>query len=314
MHLGRLKKVEPREAWATEDRHFTPWLATDENIELLSETLGLELEVEAQEKQVGPFRADILCKDVQTDAYVLIENQLEKTDHKHLGQVITYAAGLKTAYIIWIATKFHDEHRAAMDWLNSISDDNFKFFALEVELWAIGDSNYAPKFNIVCKPNQWSRNAKDGLKNIDQTKSETKLTQKEYWTQLSEHLSEHHNIQPQKPNAQHWMNITIGRTGAKIACINKSRLQVFGVELYLYNDNAKDLYSGLLSQKDSIESELDYKLDWQYLEDKIACRVAIYLDNADINEHETWTDINLWMSEKIVDFIKVFKHRLQQLD
>ena len=108
MNLGRLKKVEPREAWATEDMHFTPWLATDENIELLSETLGLELEVEAQGKQVGPFRADILCKDVQTDAYVLIENQLEKKDHKHLGQVINYAAGLKTSYIIWIATKFHD--------------------------------------------------------------------------------------------------------------------------------------------------------------------------------------------------------------
>jgi hypothetical protein len=314
MKLGRLKKVDAREAWPTEDRHFTPWLASDENIELLSETLGLELEVEAQEKQVGPFRADILCRDVSSDAYVLIENQLEKTDHRHLGQVLTYAAGLKTAYIIWIASKFHEEHRAAMDWLNSISDDNFKFFGLEVELWSIGDSDFAPKFNIVSKPNTWSRNAKDGLRNIDQTKSDTKLLQRDFWDQFSEHLSQHHSIQPQKARAQHWLNISIGKTAVKITCVNKSLQNIFGVELYMYKENAKEIFHALQAQKADIEIELGYELEWQLLEDKVASRIAIYKDDFDIKQQDNWHIYNDWLAKHVCDFQFVFKQRLQSLD
>ena len=313
MKLGRLKKIDARDAWPTEDRHFTPWLASEDNIELLSETLGLDLEVEAQEKQVGPFRADILCRDVSSDAYVLIENQLEKTDHRHLGQVLTYAAGLKTAYIIWIASRFHEEHRAAMDWLNSISDDNFKFFGLEVELWAIGNSDFAPKFNIVSKPNEWSRNAKDGLKNIEQTKSGTKLLQRDFWVQFSSYLDENFEIQPQKSRAQHWLNISIGKTGVKVACVNKSMLNTFGVELYMYNDNAKDIFTALHMQKHEIETELGYKLEWQILEDKIASRIAIYTDTSDINQTENWSKYNEWLSRHVSDFFKVFRERLQTI-
>ena len=149
----------------------------------MADSLGLELEVEAQEKNVGPFRADILCRELSTDAYVLIENQLEKTDHKHLGQLITYAAGLKAAHIIWVASKFHEEHRAAIDWLNTISDDNFTFFGVEVELWSIEDSIVAPKFNIVCKPNEWSRTTKQGLNSLE-IQSPTKLLQLEFWQQF----------------------------------------------------------------------------------------------------------------------------------
>ena len=121
----------------------------EESIELLGETIGIELELEAQEKDVGPFRADILCKNTEDDSWVLIENQIEKTDHKHLGQLMTYAAGSQAVTIVWVASKFTEEHRAALDWLNKITDDNFRFFGLEVELWKIGDSPAAPKFNII---------------------------------------------------------------------------------------------------------------------------------------------------------------------
>lgn len=113
--LGRLEKVELREVWKTEASDFTPWLAQEQNIELLGETIGIDLEVEAQEKNVGPFRADILCKDTLTDNWVLIENQLERTDHTHLGQLLTYAAGLNAVTIVWIAERFTDEHRATLD-------------------------------------------------------------------------------------------------------------------------------------------------------------------------------------------------------
>ena len=147
--LGRLQKVELREAWTTESGDFTPWLAKEENLSLLGETIGIELELESQEKDVGPFRADILCKDTATDNWVLIENQLERTDHTHLGQLLTYAAGLNAVTIVWIAERFTAEHRAALDWLNEKTDEKINFFGLEIELWQIGDSPIAPKFNII---------------------------------------------------------------------------------------------------------------------------------------------------------------------
>ena len=156
--LGRLEPVvDLRSIWATEDQDFTPWLAQSENLIILSDTLGMEVATEGTEQGVGPFRADILCRNTQDDSLVLIENQLERTDHNHLGQLLTYAAGLQTVTIIWVAAIFTDEHRAAVDWLNEITDERFRFFGLEIELWRIGDSVAAPKFNVVAKPNEWTR-------------------------------------------------------------------------------------------------------------------------------------------------------------
>ena len=152
------------------------------NIALLGEALGISLELEAQERAVGPFRADILCKDVETDRWVLIENQLERTDHSHLGQLLTYASGLEAVTIVWIAARFSEEHRATLDWLNKITDERFRFFGLEVELWRIGSSPAAPKFNIVSKPNDWSQSVAHAARAIDDAElSETRIKQRQYW-------------------------------------------------------------------------------------------------------------------------------------
>jgi hypothetical protein len=140
-NLGKLVKIELRDIWQSESSHFTPWLAREENLLTLGETLGLELELEAQERAVGPFRADILCKDIATNAWVLIENQLERTDHTHLGQLLTYASGLEAVTIVWIAARFTEEHRSTLDWLNRITDETFRFFGVEVELWRMGVSD-----------------------------------------------------------------------------------------------------------------------------------------------------------------------------
>lgn len=155
--LGRLERVDLREAWKSEPEDFTPWLAEERNLRLLGEALGMTLQLEAVEKSVGPFSADILCKEPQTEQWVLIENQLEQTDHTHLGQIITYSAGLNAVTVIWIARKFVEQHRAALDWLNEITTEATNFFGVEVELWRIGDSPLAPKFNLVSKPNAWSK-------------------------------------------------------------------------------------------------------------------------------------------------------------
>ena len=147
--LGRFEPVALRDIWTSEAAEFTPWLARPENLSVLGETLGIDLELEAQERSVGPFRADILCKDIATDSWVLVENQLERTDHIHLGQLLTYASGLEAVTIVWIAAQFTDEHRSTLDWLNRITDARFRFFGLEVELWRIGDSLPAPRFSVI---------------------------------------------------------------------------------------------------------------------------------------------------------------------
>jgi len=126
-----------RDYWPNEASDFTPWLAAEENIAELSRTIGIDLVVEESEARVGPFRADILCRDEADDRYVLIENQLEPTDHRHLGQLLTYAAGLNAATIIWLAREFSDEHREALDWLNHITGGDFNFFGIQIELWSI---------------------------------------------------------------------------------------------------------------------------------------------------------------------------------
>ena len=157
MSLGKFEHVDLRDIWGYEASGFTPWLAREENLAGLGQTIGMKLELVGQEKDIGPFRADILCKDSLTQDYVIIKSQLENTNHTHLGQILTYAAGLRAKAVVWIAKQFTEEHRAALDWLNNISKEEFEFFALEIELWRIGDSPTAPKFNIVSKPNKWQR-------------------------------------------------------------------------------------------------------------------------------------------------------------
>ena len=164
--------------WEDEARQFTPWLALPENLKLLGDAIGIELEFEATESRVGIFKADIVAKEVGTDDRVIIENQLENTDHDHLGKLLTYAAGLGAKVVVWVAEKISDDHRRALDWLNEITGESFSFFALEIELWRINDSAPAPKFNLVCRPNDWAKSL-TGTDGVGEP-TETKLSQLEF--------------------------------------------------------------------------------------------------------------------------------------
>jgi hypothetical protein len=154
-NLARLEPVPLREAWSSESSDFTPWLAQEENLKLLGDAIGLDLELENQEHPVDQYRLDIVCKELENNQRVVIENQIEDTDHKHLGQILTYAAGVDAAVLIWVAQKFTDAHRAALDWLNEQANGNASYFGIEIELYRIGDSPPAPRFNVVSKPNDW---------------------------------------------------------------------------------------------------------------------------------------------------------------
>ena len=158
--LSKLERVPLREAWKHEANDFTPWLAEEDNLNTLADALGLpDLELVATEHWVGEFKLDILC--TSGDDQVIIENQLEKTNHTHLGQILTYAAGTGAKKVIWVAESFRPEHVAALDFLNQNTTEELSFFAVEVELWRIGDSPLAPKFEVVAKPNDWAKSGRE---------------------------------------------------------------------------------------------------------------------------------------------------------
>ncbi len=311
--LGRLERVELQDIWLTEASDFTPWLAREENLKILSETLGIDLELEARERSVGPFRADLLCKDIENDHWVLIENQLQRTDHSHLGQLLTYASGLEAVTIVWIAARFTEEHRSTLDWLNRITNESFRFFGLEVELWRIGSSPAAPKFNIVSQPNDWT----DAVRVLgDAELSETRLRQRAYWTALQSVLKNASGpvAGNNKPQAQNWMSYAIGRVGFNLAAAMNRPRQWVRAELYISGDRAKATLELIRLQKDAIEGELGYSLVWEELPLRRDCRVASYLNDVDPDDETDWPRQHEWLAKRLNDLHRVFAQRVADLD
>jgi hypothetical protein len=277
----------------------------------------MDLELEAQETSVGPFRADILCRDTGSDdSMVLIENQLETTDHKHLGQLMTYAAGLHAVTIVWIAAKFTDEHRASMNWLNDITDDSFRFFGLEVELWRIGDSPAAPKFNVVAKPNDWSRSVSKAARQIEEGElSETKALYLRYWASLRDYLDKKNTpLRLQAAGPKHWHNFSIGRSGYKLATLASVQSKWIGVELYIRRDPDGVCIEQLLAEKEEIESSIDETLDWRKLPNRIASRVVLQKQNTNPSNDEAWEKQFEWFDRVLRGFNDAFRERVRHLD
>lgn len=312
--LGRLERVDLREVWENEAENFTPWLAREENIALLGDAIDLVLEVEAKEKYVGPFRADILCKDTATGNWVLIENQLERTDHGHLGQLLTYAAGLQAVTIVWIAQRFTEEHRATLDWLNEITDDRFNFFGLEIELWRIGSSSVAPKFNVVCKPNDWSKTVAAGAAQLEKDSlTETKQLQLDFWTAFRSHVEEHSDrVKATKPLAQHWMNIALGRSGFKLSAVALVEELRAEAVLESHLPDAKAQFARLEAQKGPIEAEMGEPLTWHNPPNKQMCR--IYLQRqAQLSDQSKWPEYQGWLLQKLEALHRIFAPRIKGL-
>jgi len=312
--LGKLKKVELRDVWPNESGHFTPWLASEDNITLLGDTIGIELEVEAQEQNVGPFRADILCKDTLNGNWVLIENQLEQTDHPHLGQLLTYAAGLEAVTIVWIAEKFTEEHRTALDWLNEKTNEDVNFFGLEIELWKIGDSDIAPKFNIISKPNDWSRTIRDSAAKTELT--DTKKLQLDYWTAFKEYMERSKSVvKCQKPQPQHWANFAIGRSYFYICARMNTREEEIGAHLVIFGDDRKEYYNLLEKKyKSQIEQQMNMKLTWRFLPDAKENQIVALPLKANPKNQKDWPRQHEWIKNTVETFYKVLSPVIRKLD
>ena len=301
-NLGKLKKVELREAWKHEASHFTQWLAEEENLALLGDEIGFEIKLIQTEAKVGSFNVDILAEEENTGKKIIIENQLEITNHDHLGKVITYASGYDARIIVWVVKDVREEHRQAIDWLNEHTDEDIEFYLLRIELWQIADSPYAPKFEIISKPNDWTKAVRSSTDSGELT--DTKLKQLEFWTEFKEYAKRQQTkLRMQKSYPQHWTNISIGNSYAHISLTINSRDGAFGVELYI-PDN-KELYAKLLEAKDQIEAEFGESMEWMELPAKKASRVRL-LTPASFEDQGKWENYFEWLLTKAEKMQQVF--------
>lgn len=307
MEFGKLKTVNARHQWSSEAREFTPWLA--DNISELNQALGLELEVENVEVAAGPYSADILAKDTGTGDFVVIENQLEKTNHDHLGKSITYASVLDASTIIWIATNFTEEHKKALDWLNDHTNEEISFYGVQLELWQIDESRAAIRFNVVSKPNMAVRQASRS-KNADNL-TERKKFQLEFWNKLREKLSKTnkiHSLQTARP--QYWFDITLGNSNYFISNTCNTDDNTVGVRIYIRNKVVDSLLPLLLERKTEIENLIGQQLVWNpnpTNRDKVIMlnHQTDFNDPAKINEAVDWMVAYTLKFKEV--FVKVLK-------
>ncbi|MCA9966193.1 MAG: DUF4268 domain-containing protein [Anaerolineales bacterium] len=313
--LSHLQKIDDlRRVWQTEDRHFTPWLAQEENLVRLGDTIGLDLELEETEKNVGPFRADIVAKDTLTDTWVLIENQLERTNHTHLGQLLTYAAGLNAVTIVWIADRFADEHRATLDWLNEITDESINFFGLEIELWQIADSPIAPKFNIVSKPNEWTKTI-TAVRRQSTKPTSTQELQLEYWQAFVVRLENHKStIKRRKPSPHFAMDFSIGRGGFRLTAVINTREKRLGVRLFISSGDIEAFYHLLLQDRATIEAKIGSPLEWVNLPNRKQGEVNLYNQSFDPAQRSQWPQQHAWLQQTLEAFHHTFSPRIKALN
>jgi hypothetical protein len=309
--LGRLKRLDLREYWEREDTHFTPWLAEEENILLLSKDIGIELEVQDQEARVGPFRADILCRNTADDSLVLIENQLEKTDHTHLGQLLTYAAGLDAVTLIWVVQSFTEEHRATLDWLNRITDEKFHFFGLEIELWSIGESDAAPKFNVVAKPNDWSKTVKEAAETVRSKLTPWQETQVTFWSAFGAYLEEQNiNFKSPKPAATSWVGYGIGKSGSGLIVSFTKTEAIVHVQI---DNTVHPIWFDLLHEnRNDIETKLGFPLEWEERKD-MKYAYIMTKHNVDMTAQDNWTQIFAWMTSNMKAIRSTFGPLVKEL-
>lgn len=302
MELGKLKTITPRKKWNNEARDFTPWLAN--NIEELNKTIGLELEVENTEVAVGPYSADILAKDTGTGKYVVIENQLEKTNHDHLGKSITYASVLDASSVIWIATNFTEEHKKSLDWLNDHTTDEISFFGVQIELWQIDDSNAALRFNVVSKPNQAVRQA--ARSKAVEDLSDSRKFQFDFWNNFKDKLAKTKKIPSlQTPRPQYWFDVSLGKSNIHISNTCNTEENMVGVRIYIGNKIADTMLPYLEHEKVEIEKAIGQKLIWNPNPDNRD--KVIYLQHStDFNDQQKVEEALNWLVEYTVKFRETF--------
>lgn len=302
MKLGKIKRItDIRSVWHHEEKDFSKWLAQDENLKQLSDAIGIDIVLEERESSVGNFSVDLYALEEGTERRIIIENQLEDTNHDHLGKLITYASGKGAEVIIWVVKRARDEHRQAIEWLNQNTGVNIGFFLVEIELWQIDDSAIAPKFNVVERPNDWAKQ----MKNVDSL-SETKQLQLHFWQQLSEFIKSNSSFSkefsPRKAQPQHWYDLSVGSSSYHIGLTVNTQKNLLGAEIYI--PDGKEKFAVFKKHAQEIENLIGEKVEWR--EATKATRI-ITLHSCDISKEEQWDSAFNWLMNKAVEFKRVVK-------
>ena len=288
MAIGKLEEVDIRELWKHEQYDFSEWLSKKENIENLNDILGLTLVDISKETYVGSYRCDLFAKDETTGIKVIIENQLEMSNHDHLGKIITYASGLDAKVVVWIVKEAREEDRSAIEWLNNNTNSNINFFLIEIHAYKIGNSDNAPMFQVIEQPNDFIKNNKSINSNDTMNKSQSQRL--EFWNQFNNVLVERGKpFNVRKATTDHWYNVAIGTSDAHIDITLVNKDSVIGVELYI-TDN-KEFFDKLYQRKDEIENDLGFKLDWRRLNNSKASRIVTYIRGLNFDDHSNYNEL-----------------------
>lgn len=288
MIIGKLEEVDIRKLWSHEQYDFSEWLAKKENIKNLNDILGLSLVDISKEAYVGAYRCDIFAKDETTGTKVIIENQLEMSNHDHLGKIITYASGLDAKVIVWIVREAREEHRSAIEWLNNNTNSNANFFLIEIHAYRIGNSDPAPMFQVVEQPNDFIKNNK--FSNSNETMNKSQSQRIEFWNQFNSVVVERGKpFNVRKATTDHWYSVAIGTSEAYIDITLVNKESVIGVELYIPNN--KELFDKLFTRKEDIENDLGFKLDWRRLENSKASRIVYHIKGLNFDDHSNYNEL-----------------------
>lgn len=307
--IGKIQKVELREIWKHEATDFTRWLA--ENIDYLNEVLNLDIAVQTVEGDVGPYRVDIYGEDGSGNK-IIIENQLEKTDHSHLGQVLTYLVNLDANVAVWITANPVEEHRQVIEWLNETTPDDMCFYLVKVEAIRIeGQPSVAPLFTLVEGPTQERK--KIGAEKKEHAVRHT--VRKEFWTQFIEAMNQRSTLcQNVSPSTDAWIGIALGMSGVSlnlVATKNYAR-----AEIYINRgdtESNKKVFDFFQQMKAQIEQDFGAPLTWERMEDRVTSRIKYQLNDVDIFNKEAWTKMNDFMIDAALRLHKAFKEPLQKL-
>ena len=304
--LATLKKVDLREVFGPET-DFTKWLAQQENLNLLSEEIGVDIKLIQTEANVGNFNVDILAEEEISGRKIIIENQLEDTNHDHLGKLITYASGYDAEIIIWIVRDYKEEHKKAIDWLNEHTDENINFFLIKIELWQIENSNPAPKFEIIISPSEWAKTIKKAASSRELT--DTEIQQLDFWEKFRDYVRENDTlISLRTPQPSDWYNISMGTSEADIVLTINSRENMLGCEIYIKEN--KDLFKFLLERKEEIEKEIGEIAEW--IDRLRSSKIKIKKEVSNVFDKNEAENYFIWLYEKTVLFRRIFWRHLNE--
>ena len=301
--LGKIERVDDlRIIWPHEKNDFSKWLAKDENLALLSDAIGIDVILEELESSVGGFSVDLFAAESGTGRKIIIENQLEDTNHDHLGKIITYASGKEAEVIVWIVRRARDEHRQAVEWLNQHTVADIGFFLIEIELWKINDSLPAPKFNVVERPNDWAKTVKasEGL-------TDTKKLQLEFWQAFCNYAFTKPDFSKifskRKAQPQHWYDLSIGSAVYHITLSVNTQKKQLGSEIYISNN--KDLFEKFKSNKDAIEQDFGMTMVWHTANKD--CRIIAFKDGDIKKGDNVWPTQFDWLCETALKLRNIAK-------